>query len=81
MNETFKDFTGVEGAVGDWVIFTRLYYRNLSIGKVIRITPQTVLIEHTERGYTGTGETRQAHSQVVLIKEENVPTRYKFTTP
>ena len=62
-----KDFFGNEIKEGDTVAFMQKGYRNLMTGQVISITPQTVLISH-ESTNTGSTETRQGHSQVIVKK-------------
>lgn len=39
-----KDFLGKELSVGDYVIFTRPRYRDLTTGKVIKFTPQNIKV-------------------------------------
>lgn len=66
-NMEAKDFFGNEIKVGDTVAFMQKGYRNLMTGQVTSITQQMVNIAH-ERTNTGSTETRQGHSQVIVKK-------------
>ena len=56
------DFNGLEISVGDEVIFCELGYRNLTKGKIKKITPKTVIIDWHNK------EVKQFHSQVIVNK-------------
>jgi hypothetical protein len=56
------DFLSNEIKVGDTVVFVELGYRNFEIGKIVRITDKTVLIDN--KGIT----TKQFHHQVIVKK-------------
>lgn len=61
-----KDFLGQELSMDDEVVFVQLGYRNLLKGKIIRLTPQTIVINH-EKTNIGDTQTRQTPSQVIKI--------------
>jgi predicted Mrr-cat superfamily restriction endonuclease len=63
---TAKDFIGGEIQVGDTVVFMQTKYRNLMIGTVKSLSPKTLTISH-EKTNIGDTETRQFHSQVVVV--------------
>jgi len=63
-----KDFLGQVIDVGDIVVFMELRYRNLMLGKIKKITPKMLVIEH-ERNTTYSNESRQFPSQVMLYKK------------
>lgn len=62
MSSTAKDFVGKELSVGDNVVFCRLKYRELAIGKIKRITEQMVFIDFKNM------EIKQKHIQVVKLE-------------
>jgi hypothetical protein len=41
-----KDFFGQDLVLGDEVAFMEPHYRNMTLGKIIKFTPQTILIEY-----------------------------------
>lgn len=53
--------------VGDTVAFMQLGYRCLRMGKVIKITPMMVVIEHEQFDYCST-QTKQYHGQIIVKK-------------
>lgn len=65
-----KDFFGNEINIDDIVAFMQKGYRTLLTGKVIKITEQTVLIEHKHPQYPSGKDvtTKQFHSQVIVKK-------------
>jgi hypothetical protein len=56
------DFLGNEIKVGDTVVYVEKGYRNFEVGKIVRITDKTVLIDN--KGKT----TKQFHHQVIVKK-------------
>lgn len=64
-NDVAYDFFHTPIKIGDTVVFMQLGYRCLQIGKVVNLTPTTVLIEH-ERFNVGGTQTRQSHGQVIV---------------
>lgn len=58
----YTDFFGNEINVGDEVAYMQIGYRNLTLGRVIRITPKTLTIKRDG----STLETRQEHKQVII---------------
>lgn len=57
-------FLGQELNIGDTVVYTDLYYRNLTKGIIQRITEKTLFIECISKGR----DIKQSHSQVIKIK-------------
>ena len=60
-----EDFLGEGLTVGDEVVFTRLHYRELSRGKIIKVMPKTLLI--IPDGWRN--PVKQFHKQVVKINK------------
>lgn len=59
MNDTTKDCFGNDVKVGDTVIFAIAYYKDLTLGKVIKISPKSAMVKydyhnapHTNRRYS-----------------------------
>lgn len=61
------DFFNTEIKVGDTVAFMRVGYRGLCIGTVVKLTEQTVFINHAKDNSCRT-ETKQHHKQVIVKK-------------
>ena len=62
-----KDFLKNDIFVGDEVVFMELNYRNLLKGTVVRITPQMVVIEYYDSGFSKMNKVKQVFNQVVNI--------------
>lgn len=60
------DYLGNEFEVGDKVVFYELGYRNFHTGKIAKITPKTVVIEHEPTTF-GKTKTRQFHHQIIKL--------------
>lgn len=61
-----KDIVGNDLNLNDTVVFMQIGYRNLLVGKIIKITEKTVLIEHAATNTYST-QTKQFSSQVVKV--------------
>lgn len=75
---TPKDFLNQELKIGDPVVFEQKHYRNFWTGRIIKITPKMIFIEHKRANIGGT-QTKQAHSQVIKITEEQFENAEKET--
>ena len=62
------DYLGNEFKIGDKVVFCELGYRNFLTGKIVKITPKTVIIEHNISKYgKKNSNTKQFHHQIIKI--------------
>lgn len=61
-----KDELGNTIEIGSRVVFMQKGYRNLLVGEVIKITEKMLVIKHKKTN-VGATETRQFHSQVVVV--------------
>jgi hypothetical protein len=60
-----NDFFGQPLAVGDEVAFMRPSYREMTIGKIIKFTPHTIVIEWKHPFYTELQTFRATPNQVI----------------
>ena len=66
-HSTMKDLLGNEINVGDRVVHCGGRYKNLSIGKVIKVTPKTVLLETNHQSNLGCDTFKATSDQIVKL--------------
>lgn len=73
-----KDFLGKVVKRGDWVVFEEKGYRNFTFGKVDDITDKTFSLVNLHPNINDCARnTRQLHTQVILVEEAVVPKKIK----
>ena len=64
-----RDFLGQELNIGDYVIFMKQHYREFSMGKIVKFTPQKVRVKW---GTSDWAELLQTADQLVKVEGEEV---------